>query len=216
MRNRKFDKRFLVVISFARTRKLIKNFGTIARPGGSLKRSLRSLAECFCIRHFIKQYTNQHLQSYKHQSPEHLSALLGRHLLGRGAFVLGSSEKYGCRLIGYRYMLMKAGGTAGHHGRYGERNFVLLLALQKGTCRARSKAQQQGKDARSGAWRQGTRVIMQHRLFPDNVQEIRRSLTRKTPSLSPPPYVRFRGEADTIRQANRLNWSKMTPNGSRE
>jgi hypothetical protein len=31
---------------------------------------------------------------------------------------------------------------------------------------------------------------------------MRRSLTRGTPSLSPPPWVRFRGEADIIRQAN--------------
>jgi hypothetical protein len=32
--------------------------------------------------------------------------------------------------------VLRTGRTAGHHGRYGERNFALLLALQKGTCRA--------------------------------------------------------------------------------
>ncbi len=42
---------------------------------------------------------------------------------------------------------------------------------------------------------------MQHRLFPDNVREIRRSFTRGTRSLSLPAWVRIQGEADMIRQA---------------
>jgi hypothetical protein len=45
---------------------------------------------------------------------------------------------------GYRYTVLRTGSTAGHHGRYGECYFALLLALQKGMCRAGSKAQQQG------------------------------------------------------------------------
>ena len=46
-----------------------------------------------------------------------------------------------------------------------------------------------------------TRVIVGHRLFFYSVRQIRRSFTRGTPSLSLPPLVRFRGEADMIRQA---------------
>jgi hypothetical protein len=92
--------------------------------------------------------------------------------------------------------VLRTGGTAGHHGRYGEWDFALLLALQKGTGHQASKARQQGKE-------HGSLCSIVCFLIMSDKSGGRLPVGR--PSLSPPPEVRFRGEAVSGRQ-NRLNW----------
>jgi len=75
-------------------------------------------------------------------------------------------------------------------------------AMAKGIlpcCLPCRKARPSGQQGTTG--RQGTRAIVQHRLFPDNVREIRQSFTPGTPSLSLPARVRIQGEVDMIQQA---------------
>jgi len=113
---------------------------------------------------------------------------LGQHSAwARG--VSSSSEKTRMRRIGYRYTAPRTGGTAGYHGRYGETDFALLLALQKGRCRARSKARDTSHCGAPFA-------------FLTISGNSGRAVTREIPSSSSRAQVRFRGEADIIRQAN--------------
>jgi len=47
---------------------------------------------------------------------------------------------------GYRYTPFKKGSTAAHHGRYGEGDFALLLASQKGTAIGSARHDSKARD----------------------------------------------------------------------
>jgi hypothetical protein len=83
---------------------------------------------------------------------------------------------------------------------------------RNGFCLAACLAERHVQGRKQGTTaRHGTRVIVGHRLYFNNVRQIRQSFTRGTPQFVASAWVRIQGEADMIRQANQAELVENDP-----